>query len=862
MDELKIVKKLKPIKILNFSDECYRVLNLCKEELPKEFPTLTIDLDYFLFACFADKKNLLYKRLDNRLMSSSLDSIYDTWYQTLSAKSLNAIKPNREPVLSEDFFKAIVTANEEAISLGTSEITTEHIFLAILKDESPNNLIRVVFTKAGGITYQILKSQLENEMYELENSKPDFIENKESVDDDDANFKSKKKQNRRNNQVSAILSQAPITGNPTIKSSGNYSYIETYCTNLNRLAEEGKISPLIGRDKEMEEIIRILGRKNKNNAILLGGEGVGKTAIGEYLAVNIVNGNVPGFLSDKELVSLDMTALMAGTTLRGMFEERVKGILDEIKANNKYILFMDNIGAILADKGKNDYEISAMLSRSLETGELQVIGTSDFASYRKTFDKDPSLARRFQKIIVEAPTPLETIDIIFGIRKSYEEFHGVKYTDDALKACVKLANKYITERNLPDSAIDILDESGAYVGTGNEPETVRVLRNKIKYTETEISTSKKNGDYATSNRKEEYLSWLKASFEKAKKEMIENRKNNPKIIDVDDILSIVAKKTGIPITNLTSDDRQKLATINDRLKSEIIGQDDAIDTVCKALKRNRIGLTKNGCMFSAMMIGKSGVGKTLLAKKLAQELFGNEKALVRFDMSEFSDKVAVNKLIGSNPGYVGYEEGGQLTEAIKNKKHCVLLLDEIEKADSEIYNVFLQVLDEGFLTDNSGQKIDFKNVIVIFTSNIGVKSAGEFGNGIGFNEDKDQNTKKILLKHLKSKFPPEFLNRIDNIVYFNQLNDKDLKKIINIEIDKLSDRLSNIGYNLKVTDQVVDYILEYVKNDKEYGARPIIRAIQDIIENQITDLLIEKSFDENYTFTTKIDKDTECVVVR
>lgn len=849
MDEINLPNGIKPLNILNLSSECLRILNMCKDELPKEFPTLMLDVDYFLFACLSDKNNLLYKRLNNHLMSNSLDSIYDTWYQRLTSKSLNAVKPNREPVLSENFFNAIVAANKEAMDLETNEITTELIFLGILKDESPDNLIRNVFSRACGITYTNFKNNLIGDMMaeKIETAQQMMQPNNTPVIN----------KNKKPEIIATIL---PQTQQPRIVNGR--SYVEAYCTNLNRLAEEGKISPLIGRQKELEEIIRILGRKNKNNTILLGGEGVGKTAIGEYLAVKIVNGDVPGFLADKELVSLDMTALMAGTTLRGMFEERVKGILDEIKANKKYILFMDNIGAILADKGKNDYEISAMLSRSLETGELQVIGTSDFASYRKTFDKDPSLARRFQKIIVEAPTVLETVDIIFGIRESYETFHGVKYTDEALKSCVKLANKYITERNLPDSAIDILDETGAYIGTGNEPEDVRVLRNKIKQMEKEIAECKKKGNYEESNKKEEYLSWLNISFNNAKEAMMVTKEKHPTVIDVNDILTIVAKKTGIPITNLTADDKQKLSTINDRLKSEIIGQDEAIDTVCKALKRNRVGLTKNGCMFSAMMIGKSGVGKTLLAKKLAKELFGDEKALVRFDMSEFSDKVAVNKLIGSNPGYVGYEEGGQLTEAIKNKKHCVLLLDEIEKADKEIYNVFLQVLDEGFLTDNSGQKIDFKNVIVIFTSNIGVKSAGEFGNGIGFNEDKDQNTRKILLKHLKSKFPPEFLNRIDNVVYFNPLTDDDLKKIIHLEINKLKERLENIGYNLTVTDEVVDFLLEYVKKDKEYGARPIIRAIQDIIENQITDLLIENSYDNEHIFSAEININDECVTVR
>lgn len=827
---------------ITFSDECIKIFELCTDSLFEEFPTLTMSLDYFMFACLVDKKNNLYRRLESSIMSSTIDSIYNILYQTLTANSINAVKPNRKPTFDNVFLKTLLIANNESTILNNGVVSTEHIFLAILKDQT--NAISVGFKKNCGLTYDVFKEMLtqNNDLYT-------------------------KKQNKTNRIMSEIVPIEPVNNTNHLipgrnkKPSENNSYVETYCTNLNRLAEEDKITNIVGRTKEIDEIIRILGRKHKNNVILLGGEGVGKTAIGEYLAVKIVHGDVPGFLFDKELVSLDMTALMAGTTLRGMLEERVKGVLDEIKHNKKYILFMDNIGAILADKGKNDYEISAMLSRSLETGEVQVIGTSDFMSYRKTFDKDPSLARRFQKIIVDAPTVDETIDIMFGIRQSYEDFHKIKYTDEALVNCVKLADKYITERNLPDSAIDILDEAGAFVGTGNEPENVRILRSKIKNTQKVILANKVIGNFNEVNKQEDYMKMLEVSFKKALDAMYKNRKENPTIIDTNDILSIVAKKTGIPVTNLTADDKHKLATINDRLKQEIIGQDEQIDIVCQALKRNRIGLTKNGCMFSVMAIGKSGCGKTLMAKKLAKELFGNEKSLVRFDMSEFSDKVAVNKLIGSNPGYIGYEEGGQLTEAIKNKKHCVLLLDEIEKADKEIYNVFLQVLDEGFLTDNSGQKIDFKNVIVIFTSNIGVKHANEFSNGIGFNENKDDNTKKILTKELKSKFPPEFLNRIDNIIYFNTLNDNDLKQIIKLELSKLNERLQEIGYNLKTRDDVIDYILERVKTEKDYGARPIIRAIRDIIENKITDLLIENSYNNNYTFNVSFDKKLECVTV-
>ena len=543
-----------------------------------------------------------------------------------------------------------------------------------------------------------------------------------------------------------------------------------------------------------------------------------------------------------------MTALIAGTTLRGMFEERVKGILDEIKADPSFILFMDNIGAILADKGKNDYEISAMLSRSLENGEIQVIGTSDFASYRKTFDKDPSLARRFQKIVVEAPTVNESLEILNGLKSTYEDFHHVSYDDDAITACVHLADRYIPERNLPDSAIDILDEIGSLKGTIQESDELKDFRDEIKLLEAKIKgyTNEQKFDDVDFYQKE--LKNVKKKYNSAKKEFEQNRIDNPVRITKDDILEIVSIKTNIPVSNLTADDKKKLANMNERIKSHVIGQDDAIDTICKALKRNRIGLHNGGCMYSAIMQGPTGAGKTLTAKQLAKELFGDEKALVRFDMSEFSDKVAVNKLIGSNPGYVGYEEGGQLTETIKNKKHCVLLLDEIEKADPEIYNIFLQVLDEGFLTDNSGMKVDFKNVIVLFTSNIGAKAASDFGRGIGFNENEDVNKKRILLKQLRNKFPPEFLNRLDDVIYFNSLNNDNLKEIIKIEINKLSKRINNIGYNFEYDENVLDFILERIKDESEFGARPIMRAIQDTIEDKITDVLLEQEYEQGYMF--------------
>lgn len=872
MNNKEINNEMENSGALQMSNELASLLDFMENTLAKELPTLTIDLDYFILSIFTQKQSNIYRRLDDHLVTSAMEAIFNSFYQVVSSKALTAIKTNRKVIIDDSLQYVLFKGNEEAIALNSDEVTSEHVFLAILNDTDENNKIRRVFNKAG-LTYGILKNKIQSETINetLNGTVNEIVQNfgtdsndknkikvrvVTNIPDDNEEAKEMLKKFFEENNINPddVVSIAEMTELPpfpsfnTKKKSGKNPNIKSYCTNLNDLAEQGKITPLIGREREINEIIRILGRKKKNNAILLGGEGVGKTAIGESLALKIVNQDVPEFLIGKTLVSLDMTALMAGTTLRGMFEERVKGILDEIKADPSFILFMDNIGAILADKGKNDYEISAMLARALENGDIQVIGTSDFTSYRKTFDKDPSLARRFQKIIVEAPNAEESIEILNGLKPFYEDFHKVSYETEAIEACVTLAERYISERNLPDSAIDILDEIGALKGTIQDSDKVKELRQSIKMSEAIKADKQKDKDYEAVDAIEAELKKLKKQCKTEKDKFKKEQAQNPIVITKSDILDFVSEKTNIPVNNLTADDKKKLIDMNERIKSDVIGQDKAIDTICKALKRNRIGLKKNGCMYSAIAIGKTGVGKTLIAKKLAKELFGSEKALVRFDMSEFSDKVAVNKLIGSNPGYVGYEEGGQLTETIKNKKHCVLLLDEIEKADPEIYNIFLQVLDEGFLTDNSGQKVDFKNVIVLFTSNIGAKTASDFGKGIGFNENEGENTQRILLKQLKNKFPPEFLNRLDDIIYFNSLSNDDLKKVIGLELNKMVQKINSIGYNIECNDDVIDFIFEKIKDEKEFGARPIMRAIQDYVEDKITDTLLENNYEQGYKF--------------
>jgi len=848
-----------------FSNELKEVLDYMVDEIAKdELPTVVISPEYFFLSVLEIENCEAYKTLNRIIQVNTLDAIEASIVNFLSSKALTAIKPTRAQKYDEKLINYLKQSEEEMKKLGDSEITSDHVMLAILNDETFENRIRKIIN-AKRINYTTYKDLINHKI--IEKNKPESKINKASstqpgykvipIDLSQLPNANEIMQKLVSGEITpeqivnmypnVVSGTTPSQINQTTNSKSKTPNIDAFCTNLNNMVENGKIDEIVGREKETEEIIRILGRRRKNNAILVGSEGVGKTVICENLASKIVKQEVPDFLLNKIVISLDMTALQAGTTLRGMFEERVKGLLNEIRDNGNYILFIDNIGNVLNDKGRNDYDISGMISHSLETGEVQVIGTADYRSFRKTFDKDPSLNRRFQKIVVDAPSVEESLDIINGIKHYYEDFHHVVYTDEAVKACVELSNRYISERNLPDSAIDVLDEAGSIIGTSaNSIPEVGKLKKQINNIKFEIDKEKQKENY----KRVDELSTIEKSLNSQIKDLTEKHKekrlNNPEIIDESVILELISKKTKIPVNKLTSDDKKRLLNINNRLKEEVIGQDEAIDTICRALKRNRIGLSNNKCLYSALAVGKTGVGKTLIAKKLAKEMFGTEDALIRFDMSEYHDKTAVNKLIGSNPGYVGYEEGGLLTEAVKNKKYCVLLLDEIEKADPEVYNIFLQVLDEGFLTDNSGMHVDFRNVIVIFTSNVGTKAANDFGKGIGFGEN--DNSKKILLKELKNRFPPEFINRLTNVIYFNNLSEDNLKEIIKLEIGKLQKRLNKIGYDLKYDEYVIDYILNIIKDEKEYGARPIMRAIQDEIEDKITDLLLEKDYENGYVF--------------
>ena len=825
--------------IEKYSENLRNCIGYVKDILVDEYPTNEITLYYLILALLKNVE--VSKKLSTCLTTTSQAAMETSLMKYLSDHALSAIKPGRDIKYDEQFNTFF-----EELSKEKNNINCDDVILKLLKDENSDNKIGKIFRRAG-LTYSMYEEKIKQKPKEEINPGNPFggFAKRVVIDlgpDDNPE------------DVMQAITNAGIgmPGNKKLPKT-KHPNIDAYCSNLNDLVDLGKIDKIVGRENETDEIIRILGRRKKNNAIIVGPDGCGKTVICENLAFKIKEKKVPDFLLDKEVIALDMTALIAGTTLRGMFEERVKGVLNEIKTGGNYILFIDNIGSVLNDKGKNDYDISSMLSTSLENGELQVIGTSDFKSFRATFDKNPSLSRRFQKIIIEAPSKQESIDILKGIKNYYEDFHKVKFDDKTIETCVELAARYMPERNLPDSAIDIMDEAGAVISINNKQNSeIKELKEEIKNLNKEIEQAKKSEQYPKVDELEKQLRIKNIVLASKEKKLKEKNPANYTPITDDIILELVSKKTNIPVNNLSVDDKKKLSTINERLKQEIIGQDEAIDTICRSLKRNRIGLSSNRCLCSYLTIGRSGVGKTMLAKKLAKEMFGSEDALIRLDMSEFPDKTAVNKLIGSNPGYVGYEDGGILTEKIKNKKYCVLLLDEIEKADNDVYNIFLQILDEGQLTDNSGMKVDFSNVIVLFTSNVGAKSANDFSKGISFNEDESKNSNKIFQKELKNKFPPEFLNRLNGIIYFNNLSEKNIKDIIKIELNKSFEKIKKIGYNLSYNnDNVIDYLYQQISDEKDYGARPVIRIIQKEIEDKLTDMLLEQEYPIGTKFIVK-----------
>ena len=633
--------------------------------------------------------------------------------------------------------------------------------------------------------------------------------------------------------------------------------LDNFSRDLNKLAAEGKLDPVIGREREILRIAQILSRRKKNNPIIIGEPGCGKTALVEGLAIKIVNGECPRNLLDKRIVNLDLTSVVAGTKYRGQFEERMKVIIEELQANPNIIVFIDEIHTLVGSgNSSGSMDGSNIFKPALSRGELQCIGATTLDEFRKNIEKDGALERRFQKVIVDASTVAETIQILKNVRDKYEEFHKVSYSDEVIETCVKLADRYITDREFPDKAFDILDEVGARMQTELKvPEAIEELKRQaaeIKNQKLDV-VKKQNYEQAAELRDKEKKLLLKLETEKAKFE--DKMSKDKQKITLESVYDVVSNMTKIPVNKMNADDSKALMNLDKELMGKVIGQDAAVVKIAKSIKRNRLGINNpNRPIGSFVFLGSTGVGKTHLAKELAKEMFGSEDSLIRVDMSEYQEKHTVSKLVGAPPGYVGYEEGGLLTEKVKNKPYSVILFDEVEKAHKDVFTILLQILDDGHVTDSLGRKINFKNTLIILTSNLGVKKLQDFGTGIGFSSStygEEEMKKEILMKEMKNFFSPEFINRIDDTIVFNSLTNDDIKKITEIELKKLVSRLDEMKYKISYDETLVDY-LSKVGYDELYGARPLKRAIQDKVEDLLSDEVLTGKIVEGKTYVLKV----------
>lgn len=641
--------------------------------------------------------------------------------------------------------------------------------------------------------------------------------------------------------------------------------LDNFSRDLNKLAEAGKLDPVIGRDREILRIAQILSRRKKNNPIILGEPGCGKTAIVEGLAMKIVNGDCPRNLLDKRLVNLDLTSVVAGTKYRGQFEERMKVIIEELQANPNIIVFIDEIHTLVGSgNSSGSMDGSNIFKPALSRGELQVIGATTLDEFRKNIEKDGALERRFQKVIVDPSTVTETIQILKNVRDKYETYHKVTYSDEVIETCVKLADRYITDREFPDKAFDILDEVGARMQTELKvPEVIEELKRKaaeLKQQKLDV-VKKQNYEQAAQLRDKEKKLLDKLDQEKQKFE--EQMTKDKQKVGIDDVYDVVSNMTKIPVNKMSTDDTKALLNLDKHIVGTVIGQDAAVIKVAKSIKRNRLGIKDpNRPIGSFVFLGSTGVGKTHLAKQLAKEMFGSEDALIRVDMSEYQEKHTVSKLVGAPPGYVGYEEGGLLTEKVKNKPYSVILFDEVEKAHKDVFTVLLQILDDGHVTDSLGRKINFKNTLIILTSNLGVKKLQDFGTGIGFSNNTYSNEeakKEILMKEMKNFFSPEFINRIDDTIVFNSLSQEDIKKITDIELKKLMKRLDEMKYKITYDESLLDY-LSKIGYDEVYGARPLKRAIQDKVEDLLSEEVLTDKIVVGKTYIIKVEDEVVKVV--
>jgi ATP-dependent Clp protease ATP-binding subunit ClpC len=729
----------------------------------------------------------------------------------------------------------------EARALKNETINTGHLLLAILRDES-SSVSRILSEK--NVNYNSIKT-------ELEIRQPQASADYGDEDDDRGSTFGGKGGNPQNPQQGKSNSDTPV--------------LDNFGVDLTKAAEESRLDPIVGREREIERLAQILSRRKKNNPILIGEPGVGKSAIAEGLALRIIHRKVSRVLFGKRVVALDLASIVAGTKYRGQFEERMKAILNELQKNPNVILFIDEIHTIVGAGGATgSLDAANMLKPALARGEIQCIGATTLDEYRQHIEKDGALERRFQKVMVEPTSVEETLEILNNIKERYEDHHNVTYTPDAIDACVKLTARYISDRHLPDKAIDALDESGSRVHISNivVPDRILQLEKDIEETKKEKIKSVKNQNFERAasfrDREKELQDRLEVEKQKWENELSKNRI----IVDAEKVAEVVAMMTGVPVQRIAQAEGTRLLKMADELKGSVIGQDEAIEKVVKSIQRNRAGLKDpNKPIGTFIFLGPTGVGKTQLAKVLAKYLFESFDNLIRVDMSEYMEKFSVSRLVGAPPGYVGYEEGGQLTEKVRRKPYSVVLLDEIEKAHPDVFHILLQVLDEGILTDSLGRRVDFKNTIVIMTSNIGTRQLKDFGQGVGFSTNAkasqiNEYAKGVIQNSLKKTFAPEFLNRIDDVVLFNTLTKEHISQIINIELKGLYDRIHTLGYKVTLTDEARDFIIDR-GYDIQFGARPLKRAIQKYLEDPMAEVIIKANINEGDNIMIGFDKEKQ-----
>ena len=769
----------------------------------------------------------------------------------LESGQLNEVKNSGNIPLLKQAEKVLKITYLEAKLFKSNMIGTEHLLLSILKED--NNIASSIL-KEFKLNYDSVKDELD--IMQESGYKPEKLPEAKRIEPADED-------EPKEESFSSSSSKKPSD------SKSKTPVLDNFGRDLTRFAEDGKLDPIVGREKEIERVSQILSRRKKNNPLLIGEPGVGKSAIAEGLALRITQRKVSRVLFNKRIVSLDLASLVAGTKYRGQFEERMKAVMNELEKSPDIILFIDEIHTIIGAGGASgSLDASNMFKPALARGEIQCIGATTLDEYRQYIEKDGALERRFQKVIVEPTSVEETLQILDNIKEKYEDHHNVTYTEEAIKSCVTLTERYVSDRHLPDKAIDALDEVGSrvHITNINVPESIIKVEKEIEDVKELKNKVVRSQQYEEAARLRDSERKLNEELESAKKKWEEESKSHRQTVTEENVAEVVAMMTGIPVQKVAEKESGKLMKMADSMNGTVIGQNEAIVKVVKAIQRNRAGLKDpNKPVGSFIFLGPTGVGKTQLCKVLAQYLFDSEEALIRIDMSEYMEKFAVTRLIGAPPGYVGYEEGGQLTEKVRRKPYSIILLDEIEKAHPDVFNLLLQALDDGKMTDSLGRNIDFKNTIIIMTSNIGARQLQDFGTGVGFGtktrtENDQENTKGVIENALKKAFAPEFLNRIDDVVIFNSLTKDDILKIIDIELKKLFNRINTLGYEIQLTTKAKNYIADK-GFDEKFGARPLNRAIQKYIEDPLAEEIIQKSIKEGDVIKLDFDAKEEKIKV-